>query len=563
MELEEYPLYKVEIEMDSLPINYNYLITYEDGKEEQEGFLRTRHQDDPVINEFFNRSITILEHPSLPKAYEPFPYFEQSKLYDDSHVSTILVKCNPQQVKLMHQNTNKEESIDVPAEVIYVTPYSMKTFNNATLSISGQSTRSVPKLSYKISNLKTKENKELYSRTSIKLRAEHMDPSYVRDKIYGDILNSLGVPAAQNKFTRLYINGEGIGLFNLSDDITNGRYLRETFNKGEKYKEDNPIFKADYCPSCSVGVAYGDLGYYGEDINNPMYAIYTYKGNDKTLDSQTHVLRELLPLVKEIHQYGKGMVKQIPLDIDTFLKYMAVEFLGGAVDNFWNKPGNYYIFKDKSKKKWYFHDADFHFSFGVGGEVEAMMNTPLSQYPPKIDQRVREVRPLNEAIITNHPENHKKFIKIIERLLKTSFNPSILYERIYSLGDLIKEDVLWDINIYPKSNPNPTMDTELQYTFEDFVNHINSDQPISVFETVPIKYFINTRLQNVVQELKLQIPEVPLNDLGYVENPTHKYLKGEGEEKSFAYSTLSWNRNQKISFYFIISFLTYLYYYFL
>ena len=128
----------------------------------------------------------------------------------------------------------------------------VKSFNQAIFSVSGQSTRGVPKLSYKIKNLKTEDNKELYDRTSIKLRAEHMDPSFLRDKIYGDILNSLGAPTAQNKFARLFINGEAVGLFDLSDDITNNRYLRETFNKGEKYKQENSIFKVDYCAHCKI-----------------------------------------------------------------------------------------------------------------------------------------------------------------------------------------------------------------------------------------------------------------------------------------------------------------------
>jgi len=59
-------------------------------------------------------------------------------------------------------------------------PYDVRTFKKAILSISGQSTMYVPKFSYKIKNLSDENKKELYGRSSIKLRAEHMDPTFVR-----------------------------------------------------------------------------------------------------------------------------------------------------------------------------------------------------------------------------------------------------------------------------------------------------------------------------------------------------------------------------------------------
>ncbi|ORX55497.1 coth-domain-containing protein [Piromyces finnis] len=520
MTLEEYPLYKAKVEVDKFPVEYNYNIVYADGSSEQESFSRKREKEEKSLNEFFNRSQTVIEHPQVPKAYQPFEFYEPSKLYDDTHVSTIIINVDNQLLQQMYQNPTDQE-LKANAVVVYASPYSVKTFNNAILSISGQSTRGVPKLSYKLKNLKSDDNKELFNRSSIKLRAEHMDPSFLRDKIYGDILNSLGVPAAQNKFARVFINGQPVGLFDLSDDITSGRYLRETFNKGEKYTQENPIFKADYCPSCGIGAVYSDLGYYGEDINEPMYAVYSYKGDDNTTPSMTHVANEIIPLVREINAYANYQTETMSFDIDTFLKYMAVEFLAGAIDNYWNKPGNYFLYKDVAKGKWYFHDADFHFSFGVGGEPDLMINTPLSDYPPIHDPKVDKARPPLDAILSR-PENKARFTQIFDRLLKTSFHTGSLYSRIDSFVELIYEDAQWDYSIPRVSQLVGQHDTELNYNFDDFLTHVTSTQEVSRFETVPLKYFIRNKIALVSQELGIQVPEQYETDLGMVENPSQK-----------------------------------------
>jgi len=427
----------------------------------------------------------------------------------------------------LYQNINDLE-YKVKAEVIYASPYTIKTFKNAELAISGQSTRFVPKLSFKIKGLKDENNKELYGRSTVKLRAEHMDPSFLRDKLYGDILNSLGVPAVQNSFSRLFINGEPLGFYGLSDSISSDRYLRDTFNKGEKYSQVNPLFKADFCPTCEGGVAYGDLGYYGDDPNTPMYSIYTYKGEDSdTVDNNAKIAEQLIPLLKEIDNYKNNQANELPIDADSFSKYMVTEFLAGGIDNYWNKPGNYYLFKDSNKNKWYFHDSDFHFTFGVGGNTNEMMNTPLAQYPPLTEENVTKERAPLDALRAHQAD---KFTEIIDRLVKTSLNPSAYNPRLDSLAKLVKDDAYWDFTL-PKTNPSPSADVDLVYTNEDFDSHALSDQANANVETMPIRAFLNGRLSNVAKELSIQIPNSFENDLGLVENPK---VSGNGDDESAA-----------------------------
>ncbi|ORY55355.1 hypothetical protein LY90DRAFT_455450 [Neocallimastix californiae] len=515
MKLDKYPLYKVNIDIDTFPVHYNYIVKYDDDDNtEAEEFVRIRNQNDESLNEFFNRSITVKEHPELPRAYDAFPYFKQSKLYDDNFVATLIVQCDEDQLNALYEDTETKEKI--PAVVIYASPYTVKTFSEAELALSGQSTRGAPKLSYKIKNLKY-GSKELYNRSSIKLRAEHMDYSYIRDKIYGDLMNSLGVPTAQNTFARLFINGRDIGFFDLSDDITNSRYLRETFNNGEKYDSnvENPVYKADCDESDGI---YGDLGYYGDDVQHDMYLIYSYKGDDKIQSREDHIAQDLIPLLKEIDDYRNGQAEDFSIDKETFLKSMVMEYIGGAIDNYWNKPGNYYLYKDNSKNLWYFHDADFHYSFGINTEEDLMLNTPLSEYPPKVAEKIERERAPLDALL-DRPEHKTYFEKVIERLLKTSFNPKALFPRLDSLVELIREDVQWDVSISPKENPNPTNENTLVEDLEVFDRETKSERAEGYFGGYNIRYFIKTKAELVAKELNLQIPNQYENDLGVVEAP--------------------------------------------
>jgi len=535
MQIDEYPVYKIEVDVSQLPVEYSYSLT-ENGSVYQEQFTRTR-QTKKALNDFFNRSQTVVEHPQLPRAYPAFPTFVQSKLYDDNHVGTIIIECDPMQLQTLHSSTeaSSEDKVFIPAKVIYANPYTIRTFKQAQLGLSGQSTRHVPKLSYKIRNLENEENKELFNRSSIKLRAEHMDPTLIRDKLYGDILNSLGVPAAQNKYARLFINGEAIGLFDLTDDITSTSYLSATYNKGKKFSKENSLFKADFCPTCEGGPGFADLGYYGDDPSNSMYSIYSYKGDDKTTKGDQLFTRELLPVLKDIQDYSmSGDASKMPFDIETFLKYMAMEFIAGGVDNYWNRPGNFYLFKDTDKNQWHFHDSDFHYSFGCGGNVSAMKTTPLAEYPPLLEENVGKERPPLDAI-RKSPENETKLKEIFQRLLNTAFHPKALYPRIESLANLIREDIEWDFSL-PRVNPNPTAGTDINYTVEDFNTHITEEGEVENDERIPIKSFLKTRIDNLVQELGIQVPADFENDIGYVD-----FSSIEGEDTSNALSIMaSW-----------------------
>ncbi|ORY38487.1 hypothetical protein LY90DRAFT_330314, partial [Neocallimastix californiae] len=397
-----------------------------------ESFSRKATSDN-TLNDFFDRKYTVKEHPLLPKAFETFDGYKKSKLFDDTFVSTILVEVSQNELDAIYENPQDETKLT--AKVIYVSPYNIRVFNNAKIGISGQSTIYYEKLSYKLSGLKTDDGSKLFGRSSVKLRAELVDASFVREKTYLDMLSSLGVPSAQSKFTRVFINKKAIGLFLMSDSNTSDDFLKDSFNKGEKSSEPNHVFKADYYPS---GGSVGDLVYYGDSSNK--YDIYEYKGEEKNVDSRRKIKEILVPFLKDLDKYKS--TKKINFDIENFLKAMAMEFLGYASDNFWIRPGNFFIYKNTSKNMWYFIDSDFDQSFGHGSPSTAL-KTSIDNYVTKLNDEIPSSRPIidNFRKVSSN-ENYLK--NVLKRMLETCFNIKAIGPRIDSFAELLKEDALWD-----------------------------------------------------------------------------------------------------------------------
>jgi len=498
MKLLEYPVYQAVVNVNA-PVNYHYSLTV-NGKTQEEKFTRKATSSE-TLNEFFDRSVTVKKHPLLPKVYESPSTIKQSKLYDDTHVGTIIINAKESYINKLHSDPDNDD-LKYTVEVIYVNPYTIKKFSQAKLAISGQSTTHAKKLSYKISNLKTDENKELYGRSSIKLRAEHMDPSFMRDKLYGDILNSLGVPTLQNKFVRLYINKKPIGLFDMTDDINSGHFLKNTFNGGEKYTVDNAVFKADYYPK---GGCWGDLGYYGK--SSRMYDIYYYKGDKKDYDNDDMVDDILIPFLYDASKYPS--TKKLNFDIKSFLKQMAVEYAAGGMDNYWLRPGNFYIFKDIKKNQWSFIDCDFHYSLGLSGNgnTDKLLTYTIKNYPKYNTQLSTTSRPLLDNI-RKVSSNETFFNNVFKNLVKYSFNINALGPRIDSLAELIREDAYWDLKL-PRVNAKGSGHG---YTSKDFEAQVkNTSISSSTHDLFPLKYWIVKRSQSIASQLGVSVPKSLIN----------------------------------------------------
>ena len=159
----------------------------------------------------------------------------------------------------------------------------------------------------------------------------------MREKTYFDILNAIGVPTSQSKFVRVFLNETPAGLFLMTDDFSNKSFLKSTFNNGKKFDVDNAVFKVN---------SGGDLSYKSFTVNGS--EPYSYKGDIKNADNKKMINEILVPFMKEVDKYPE--TKKISLDVQAFLKNMAMEYLAYGTDNYWMVQGNYFIFNTAACK---------------------------------------------------------------------------------------------------------------------------------------------------------------------------------------------------------------------
>jgi spore coat protein CotH len=412
MNVEEYPVYSVTINDVYAPVKYHYII----GKEEEK-FTRIVDSDS-TLNEFFNREVTVKKHPLLPKAFETLSTLKKSKLFDDTHIDTIVLQGKKNDFDKLNANPSSDKKIDV--KVIFVSPYTVKVFQNGAIKISGQSTKYNKKLSYRLSGLKTDDDKELFGRTAVKLRSEYGDASFMREKTYFDILNAIGVPTSQSKFVRVFLNETPAGLFLMTDDFSNKSFLKSTFNNGKKFDVDNAVFKVN---------SGGDLSYKSFTVNGS--EPYSYKGDIKNADNKKMINEILVPFMKEVDKYPE--TKKISLDVQAFLKNMAMEYLAYGTDNYWMVQGNYFIFKNMAANKWFFIDSDFDMTFGVSNP-EKCVNTSLDDYV--LIKNKGSSRPLIDNLRKNS-SNDRYLREAVEKIVKSTFNIDALGPRLDSFAELI------------------------------------------------------------------------------------------------------------------------------
>lgn len=81
--------------------------------------------------------------------------------------------------------------------------------------------------------MKFPKKQRLLDLSTPKLRNEETDATMMREKIYVDILNSLGVPAQQSAYLRLFFNGEPVVLFVAVEEMKK-HWIKKDLHPGQR-----------------------------------------------------------------------------------------------------------------------------------------------------------------------------------------------------------------------------------------------------------------------------------------------------------------------------------------
>ena len=258
------------------------------------------------------------------------------------------------------------------------------------------------------------DDREFMGLEKIFFRYNRDDPSYQRELLAHDILNSYGIPLSRVAHANIELvnNGDGVyfgktlpitynmGVFQMVEQVDKP-FLKRFFGKngflfkigggdlaGSEeinplcvfYEESDKYIDRDFC---QIGVEKSDpesreewLGsanylnpsFVNSDINDggeesqfkPYKPNYDLKSKKKSIDEGRILLQDFIRFV-QTNPSASTLSDQF--DIDGFIKAQAAEIVIGAVDHYVRVANNYYLYFNPLTEKWIYMPNDFDFTF--------------------------------------------------------------------------------------------------------------------------------------------------------------------------------------------------------
>lgn len=250
------------------------------------------------------------------------------------------------------------------------------------------------------------------------------DPSLMREKLGFDLFQKAGVPAPRAVYARLYLTVEGkyeqeyLGLYVMIEQVDK-RFLKDRFGDGKGL-----LVKPERLM---------DLDYLGEDWKD-YERDYVLKSKKKTSDTT-----RLLQLIKFLHHSDDEQFAQEVeafLNVDSFLRFLAVNTLLVNMDSYLGVGHNYYLYHNSTTGQYEMLPWDLNLAFGTFrvGSTQQIMDLDIDQ--PSSGRKILIDRLLN---IEKYKEQYHRHLKTF---IESHFHPDTMSAEIDRLYTLIHDAVV-------------------------------------------------------------------------------------------------------------------------
>ncbi|KAF9159272.1 hypothetical protein DFQ26_006743 [Actinomortierella ambigua] len=458
----------------------NKMVDREKNKRYPKGSFKTA-----TPNDFFGRNETFIAVPKLEQIYKdvrPKP----SKVFDNRQVATIHFNVDPAEFDHMMQNP-RDRDIKIKANLTFVNADLIHSSDNVRLSISGNSSRKRQKVSLKVKFPKTlPKGDPFFDRPILKLRAGAADPTVMREMLYVDVLNAVGIHASETSWVRAYVNGKPQGFFLMMEDIEEP-FVMNTIHRGaiSNVTELGSLYQ--------MGKAEAPMIYQGpnaKDYNSNVYETKVAGPGDKDMVKWIAFMKDLRDFKSSDRDAVAFWSKR--LELDSFLRAMAVDYLAGAWDSFWARGHNYFMYLHPQTNLWQFLPSDFDHSFN--DDKRPNPDLPYREWTPKQGSQGFTGRPLVTKLIIENKAINKMFETIVLRITDKVFNREALYPLIDAHTKRIANEVDWDVKIDRSHLPGNPFKRSMKHFYVD----IGEDTPkYSGGQVLGIKPYVKWRANYV------------------------------------------------------------------
>ncbi|KAG0084673.1 hypothetical protein BGZ93_001114 [Podila epicladia] len=480
-----YPLWSANVAGIDAPLEYQYVRLNKQGevyKEAKPRMLPVGAVRTP--NDFFDRPDTLHKLPPLPQVFEN-KLEQNSPFFREGYIGNLFVEGDPKAWSFINSGGDKWwDPKPLNVKVQYVGANENVKISNVKLELSGGQTRSYSKLPYKFHFAK---DHSLLNIGVLKLRSAETDPTMMREKLYIDILNTLGVPAPQAAYVRLFFNQKPVGLYVAEEEMKKHWITTVLHPKNNGTLKTGSLWKMDADDGLEASLLW----------KGPTTASYAeghiYKNLLPGSNPKNDVMRDLIKLMADLKNFDPKKEKdpigywEKRLDLDVFLKAMAMEYLAGFWDGYWTSGSNYQMYNNPVTGLWTWLPIDFDDTFG-------------SSYSGELDSyhkfRMKSEHPLVQKLIIESPLVRTRFEAILKDIVSYVFKPQALLPRISAYRDMILNDVKWDRSL-PRLNKG---DSE-EFTIKDLSTGVADGHK----GDWSLKKWVVKRTEGVEKDLKFKV----------------------------------------------------------
>lgn len=323
-------------------------------------------------------------------------------LYDAAGISSIYILCDENQFQELL--AGQENETEIPATFIFINGPVNDTVANATLGLRGNSSLLSAKKSFKISFNSQIAGQKYRGVEKINLNGEHNDPSLLRAKITWEILKKMEVPAPRATHTLLYINGTFRGVY------LNVEHIDEAYVYSRFRNRDGELYKCTYPASLTTPV--------------PTPSQMIDAGYETILDGTvgyTH-LANLINILNASNLPDYKCMLEEELDVELYLKSLAVEVMAGHWDSPIYNTNNFYLYYHTLAQRFIYSSYDVDNTFGVDWFGIDWSSRPIYAWPGNAQNA-----PLYSKILSV-PEWRNKYSYYISLLIEIFNDPAFLQQ---------------------------------------------------------------------------------------------------------------------------------------
>lgn len=424
---------------------------------------------------------------------------QSTALYDDRIVGAIYLELPADSLQQLIATQENEHYYR--ARFIFDDGQTRDTLDDAGLRLRGNTSLAAAKKSFKISFNEYAPGREYQGVRKLNLRAQHNDPTLVREKLFYEVWKKADLPERRAAFVRLYINQQYRGLYTNIEELDKqwlGRIYPD--NDGNLYKCTWPANLAYLGP---------DEQTYKNILNNPDERAYDLKTNELE-DDYSRLVTLIATLNQPIDANYPAEISQI-LNVDQVLKAYAIDVATGNWDDYFYLQNNYYLYDNPATGRFEFITYDTDNTFGIDWlNIDWARRNALQWQHPSMP------RPLATQLLAV-PAFREQYIRYLDTLTRLIVLPDSIFPRIDSLHQLITPAALADVY------------RTLDYGYDAADFHNGFTQTVDSHTPYGIKPFLGLRGDSTLSQIAGLLspatePPPAFSDIQVYPNPASDWL---------------------------------------